>query len=51
MVLYRPVALERLATVETIVTLTNSDSGEQIKIKGLGSGQDVGDKSVMKGMA
>ena len=39
---------ERLATVETIVTLTDSDSGEQIKIKGLGSGQDAGDKSVMK---
>ena len=39
---------ERLATVETVVTLTDSDSGEQIKIKGLGSGQDAGDKSVMK---
>ena len=39
---------ERLATVETVVTLTDSDSGEQVKIKGLGSGQDAGDKSVMK---
>ena len=39
---------ENLATVETIVTLTDSDSGEQIKIKGLGSGQDAGDKSVAK---
>ncbi len=39
---------ERLATVETVVTLTDSDSGEQLKIKGLGSGQDSGDKSVMK---
>ena len=39
---------ERLATVETIVTLTDSDSGEQVKIKGLGSGQDAGDKATMK---
>ena len=39
---------ERLATVETIVTLTDSDSGESVKIKGLGSGQDAGDKSVAK---
>ena len=39
---------ERLATVETVVTLTDSDSGESVKIKGLGSGQDAGDKSVMK---
>lgn len=39
---------ENLATVETIITLTDSDSGEQIKIKGLGSGQDAGDKSVAK---
>ena len=39
---------ENLATVETTVILTDSDSGEQVKIKGLGSGQDAGDKSVMK---
>ena len=39
---------ERLATVETVVTLTDSDSGEQVKIKGLGSGQDAGDKATMK---
>ena len=39
---------EILATVETVVTLIDSDSGEQLKIKGLGSGQDSGDKSVMK---
>ena len=39
---------ENLATVETIVTLTDSESGEQIKIKGLGSGQDAGDKATMK---
>ena len=39
---------ENLATVKTFVTLTDSDSGEQIKIKGLGSGQDAGDKSVAK---
>ena len=39
---------ERLATVETIVTLTDSDSGESVKIKGLGSGQDAGDQATMK---
>ena len=39
---------ENMATVETFVTLTDSDTGEQIKIKGLGSGQDAGDKSVAK---
>ena len=39
---------ENLATVETVITLTDSDTGEQIKIKGLGSGQDAGDKSVAK---
>ena len=39
---------ENLATVETFVTLTDSESGEQIKIKGLGSGQDAGDKSIAK---
>jgi len=39
---------ENLATVETFVTLTDSESGEQIKIKGLGSGQDAGDKAIAK---
>ncbi len=39
---------EILATVETVVTLIDSDSGETAKIKGEGSGQDAGDKSVAK---
>ena len=39
---------ERLATVEVIVTLIDSESGESFAIKGLGSGQDAGDKSVAK---
>ena len=28
--------------------MTDSDSGESVKIKGLGSGQDAGDKATMK---
>ena len=39
---------ERLATVEVSVTLIDSESGESFAIKGLGSGQDAGDKSVAK---
>ena len=39
---------ETLATVETIVTLIDSESGEILKIKGLGSGQDAGDKGIAK---
>ena len=39
---------EILATVETIVTLIDSDSGETATIKGVGSGQDAGDKSLAK---
>ena len=39
---------EILATVETLVTLIDSDSGETAKIKGVGSGQDAGDKSLAK---
>lgn len=39
---------EILATVETVVTLIDSDSGETTKIKGVGSGQDAGDKSLAK---
>ena len=39
---------ERLATVEVTVTLIDSESGESFAIKGLGSGQDAGDKSVAK---
>ena len=39
---------EHLATVEVSVTLIDSESGESFAIKGLGSGQDAGDKSVAK---
>ena len=39
---------ERLATVEVSVTLIDSESGESFTIKGLGSGQDAGDKSIAK---
>jgi len=39
---------ERLATVEVTVMLIDSESGESFAIKGLGSGQDAGDKSLAK---
>lgn len=39
---------EILASVETVVTLIDSDSGETAIIKGVGSGQDAGDKSLAK---
>ena len=39
---------ERLATVEVCVTLIDSESGESFTIKGLGSGQDSGDKALAK---
>ena len=40
--------IEHLATVEIAVTLTDSDSGESIIMKSLGSGQDAGDKAIAK---
>ena len=40
--------VEQLAIVEVSVTLIDSESGESLTIKGLGSGQDSGDKSVAK---
>ena len=40
--------IEHLATVEIAVTLTDSDSGESVSIKALGSGQDAGDKAIAK---
>ena len=40
--------IERLATVEVTVTLIDSESGESFAIKGLGSGQDAGDKALAK---
>ena len=39
---------ERLATVEVTVTLIDAESGETLTLKGLGSGQDAGDKAVAK---
>lgn len=40
--------LERLAMVKLEILLVDIDSGESLKITGLGSGQDAGDKAVMK---
>ena len=40
--------VEQLATVEVTVTLIDSESGESLTLKGLGSGQDAGDKAVAK---
>lgn len=40
--------VEHLATVKVDVTLIEQDSGETFKLSGLGSGQDAGDKSIMK---
>jgi hypothetical protein len=39
---------ERLATVKTTITLVDYESGETLQLVGLGSGQDAGDKAVMK---
>lgn len=39
---------EHLATVKVEITLIDSDSGEEVKIYGMGSGQDAGDKAIMK---
>ena len=40
--------IEHLATVKTTVTLIDCDSGESLICVALGSGADLGDKSVMK---
>ena len=40
--------IERLATVEVSVMLIDSESGESLTLKGLGSGQDAGDKALAK---
>ena len=40
--------VEQLATVEVVITLIDSESGETLTLKGLGSGQDSGDKSIAK---
>ena len=39
---------EHLATVRVEISLIDGDSGEEVKIYGIGSGQDAGDKAVMK---
>ena len=39
---------EHLATVKVHIALIDKDSGESCEIVGLGSGQDSGDKAVMK---
>lgn len=39
---------EHLATVKVIINLIDGDSGESVQISGIGSGQDAGDKSIMK---
>lgn len=42
------VNVEKLATVRMDIMLTDKDSGETASITGIGSGQDAGDKAVMK---
>lgn len=39
---------EHLATVSVKICLIDSDSGEYVELYGIGSGQDAGDKAVMK---
>lgn len=39
---------EKMATVRMDIQLTDMESGETVQITGLGSGQDAGDKAVMK---
>ena len=40
--------IEHLATVKVNITLIDTESGESTVISGIGSGQDSGDKAVMK---
>lgn len=40
--------VEHLVTVKVSITLVDGDSGESITFSGIGSGQDGGDKAVMK---
>ena len=47
-VLNRNEKKEHLATVSVQVHLIDSDSGETVDLFGIGSGQDAGDKAVMK---
>ena len=39
---------EHIATVKITIKLVDADSGESLEISGMGSGQDNGDKAVMK---
>lgn len=39
---------EHLATVKVNITLIDAESGENVEISGMGNGQDLGDKAVMK---
>jgi len=39
---------EHLVVVQVSITLIDTDSGEQLVLSGIGSGQDSGDKAVMK---
>ena len=39
---------EQRVTVRVAITLVDAESGESVLLVGLGSGQDVGDKAVMK---
>lgn len=40
--------IEKLATIQMTITLMDVETGETFEIIGIGSGQDAGDKSVMK---
>jgi hypothetical protein len=40
--------IEHMATVKIDITLIDVDSGESVSFSGIGTGQDSGDKSVMK---
>lgn len=40
--------IEKLATIKMHITLVDVENGETIEIVGIGSGQDSGDKAVMK---
>ncbi|MBP2664657.1 MAG: superfamily, partial [Firmicutes bacterium] len=41
-------SIEHLVTVRVNITLVDGDSGESVALVGIGSGQDGGDKAVMK---
>ena len=40
--------VEKLATIQMTITLMDVETGETFEIVGIGSGQDAGDKAVMK---